>query len=248
VDGAPVEDSEEEASAAAIGSPQIVSAWVGNPPSLGTTGMKGSGGKVTLRETLAGPRGPAEIDDDSMASLTAGLPVDRFSLCVDDKAPEWLLFPWRPFCCPDLGTDATSESDPVDRSLRIEEVVVRALVVLRVSHGSWYGPGAGDRAPADTSSLAEEVGVHAALRVFADGRCQGAGGWALAGASLTDVAAERTPAAPRASPGLTNGADAWAPAGTATSPHSVGAALDRALTLLAVGANAGCCRLAAAVP
>ena len=246
-----MEDLEEEASAAAMGSPQAVSACVGKPPSLRTTGVKASGGSdVTLPETLAGPRGLAKIDVELIA---AGLPVDRFSLCVDDEAPERLLFLWRPFCCPDLGTGA-SESGPVDRSLRIDEAVVRALVarlvVLRVSHAGWFCPGSGDRAPADTSSLVEEVGVQAALRVFADWRCQGAGGWALAGASLTDVAAERTLAAPRAFPSLTDGADAWAPTGTGSSSHSVGATLDRALTLLAVGGapHVGCGRLAAAVP
>ena len=222
---------------------------MGKPPSLRTTGAKpSSGGDVTLPETLAGPCGPAKI-----ALTAAGLPLDRFSLCVEDEAPERLLFLWRPSCRADLGTGA-SGSGPVDRSLRIEEAVVRALVarlvVLCVSHAGWRCPGTGDRAPADASSLVEDVGVQAALRVFADRRCQGAGGWALAGASLTDVAAERTLAAPRAFPGLIDAADAWALTGTGSSSHSVGATLDRALTLLAVGGapHVGCSRLAAAVP
>ena len=91
MDGSPVEDLEGEASAVAIGSPQIVSAWVGNPPSSGTTGMNGSGGEVALPETLAGPRGPAELGDDDMALTAVGFSVDRFSLCVGDEAPERLL-------------------------------------------------------------------------------------------------------------------------------------------------------------
>ena len=75
-----------------------------------------------------------------------------------------------------------------------------------------------------------------------------AGDWA--GASpLTDAAAGRTFAAPRASSGLTNGArprprprphaDVWALAGTVVSPHPDGAAVDR---------DAGCWRPAPAVP
>ena len=82
-----------------------------------------------------------------------------------------------------------------------------------------------------------------------DRRCQGADERALLDASLTDVAAERTLAAPRASLGLTIGADVWAPGEDASSPHSDGAALDRALTLVAVGGapHVGW-RLAAAVP
>lgn len=124
----------------------------------------------------AGLSGPAELgDDDCAAVIGAGLPVDRSSLRVDDVAagPERPLSLWRPFCCPDLGAGAMSESGPVDWSLRKDEVVVRALAVLRVSNADWYCTGAGDRAPAGTSPLAEEVAqALAEPRIFhADWRC-----------------------------------------------------------------------------
>lgn len=240
MDGA-VEDF-EDASAAAMGSPHSVSAWVGNPPSRETKSP--GGGEATLRKILAGLSGPTEIDEGDTALIAAGLPVDRLSLCVDDEAPaepERLLSFWRPFRCPDLGTGATSESGPVDRSLRIDEAVVRTLAALFVSYVAWYCPGTGDWAPVEPSPLVEEVGVQAGLRGYADWRCRGAGDWALVGASLAVVATERMLAAPRALPDRASGA--------ASSPDSDGATLDRALTLGVVGGapHVGCWRLAEAV-
>ena len=78
-------DDLEDASAAAIGSPHCVSAWVGNPPSRGTKSPGGGG--ATLRKILAGVCGPAEIDDDDVELIAAGLPPDLLSLCVGDDAP-----------------------------------------------------------------------------------------------------------------------------------------------------------------
>jgi hypothetical protein len=114
----------------------------------------------------------------------------------------------------------------VDRSLCIDEAVVRALAVLRVS------PTTGGWVPAGTS-LAAGVVVRAlaVLRVpHADWRCPDAGDWGVAdnGGRINE--------------------DAWVPAGTVTLPL---AAVDRALTPVAAECppHAGCGRLlVAAVP
>lgn len=141
--------------AIAMGSPHSVSAYVGNPPSTGT---KIPSGEVREGDALEGLRGPAELSGDDMVVFAASPPADRCSLAVEDDAPvdpEWPLSLWRPFCCPDLGAGATSESGPVDRLLRIGEVVVTALAALGVSQTDWSCLGAGDWAPAGASPLTE---------------------------------------------------------------------------------------------
>jgi hypothetical protein len=141
-----------------------------------------------VRDTLAVLREPAEIGGDGL--IGAGLPVDRSSLRADGVAagPERPLSLWRPFCSPDLGTGAASESGPVDRSLCIDEAVVCALAASQAA-GDWA---------AGMSPLAAGVVVRALAVLWvsgADWRCPDTGGSGAAdnAGAWAPVAAERPP-------------------------------------------------------
>jgi hypothetical protein len=158
--------------ATAIGSPQVVPAKVGNPPSTGL--------KAALRPPV--DRLSLRVDDEAFVG-------------------SWLPFLWRPFTCLDQGDGAAFASGPVDLSLRVDDDV-HALAVLRVFGPECGWPGVGHCELLGAPPLAEMVvvGRFAVPRVpHADWRGPGIGDRGVGGSSPRgDVAAGRAPAAPRA--------------------------------------------------